>query len=491
MIFNDKFLINSKLIPKPSKRRSGLMIAKVRFLVVHDTGNINSTAAQNVNYYINSKDEISASAHLFVDDKEIIECVPALTASPEKAWHVLYNIPKDNELYGVNANDAAIGIEYCYGENIDADKAYAKFVWLLAKLCFHFELDPAKDIVGHFFLDPSRKTDPVTGLAHSRRSYDRLLKDIVIEYQTCIGNEHAIDWQLEAADGAVVTNVKMNIRMEPRTMSAICKVVAPKSTINTKGIILNGEKINNNPQWYLTEDNNYIWSGGVSKIENRNKTFADKNPLSRPTKPAQLDLPINQTTCIKCAEWMNMHFGNQFHELLLGTPFSKELLFAIACQETAIYWYQWIHEHTPFEILARCVFDASGDVNGTRKVFPKNTAAFVEKYGQSLADSLIAEANITRKWRGFEPKKWVYAGYGIFQYDIQYIETDADFFIQKKWYAIENCLDRILAELKEKWLSHPNDLFQTVRSYNGSGKQAENYAWNVFQFLEWIEKAGI
>ena len=134
MPFTDKFTVNSNLIPKPSKRRSGQMIGRVRFLVAHDTGNKNSTASQNVRYYINSRNDISASAHLFVDDKEIIECVPALTGTPEKAWHVLYTVPKDNELYGVNANDAAIGVEYCYGDTIDADKAYAKYIWVLAKL---------------------------------------------------------------------------------------------------------------------------------------------------------------------------------------------------------------------------------------------------------------------------------------------------------------------------------------------------------------------
>ncbi|CAN5279771.1 hypothetical protein BH09BAC2_BH09BAC2_02510 [soil metagenome] len=50
-----------------------------------------------------------------------------------------------------------------------------------------YALDPTTSVTGHFFLDPKRKTDPVTGLAHSRRSYDRLLKDIVLEYNDCIG----------------------------------------------------------------------------------------------------------------------------------------------------------------------------------------------------------------------------------------------------------------------------------------------------------------
>ena len=49
----------------------------VRFIVAHDTGNPGSTAAANVKYYERSRNEMSASAHIFVDDKEIVECIPA------------------------------------------------------------------------------------------------------------------------------------------------------------------------------------------------------------------------------------------------------------------------------------------------------------------------------------------------------------------------------------------------------------------------------
>ena len=139
--------------------------------------------------------------------------------------------------------------------------------------------------------------------------------------------------------------------------------------------------------------------------------------------------------------------------------------------------------------MARCVFDASGDANGTRLAFPKNTAAFVEKYGQSLADMLIAEANATRALHGWAPKQWVYAGYGIFQYDIQAIVTDPDFFEKKQWYSIEVCLTKVISELQAKWRIHTGDLFNTVKAYNGTGTRADNYAKNVFQFLSWIKAA--
>jgi N-acetylmuramoyl-L-alanine amidase CwlA len=264
MPFNNKYNITANYIPKPSKRRSGLIISKVRFLVAHDTGNKNSTAAQNVMYYINSRDEKSASAHLFVDDKEILECVPALTSQPEKAWHVLCNVPKDNELYGANANDAAIGVEYCFGDNIDADKAYDKYIWVLAKLCSQFQLDPTKDITGHFFLDPKRKTDPVTGLLQSRRTYDQLLADVVKEYKECTGLVITDDpLKIIPHSGTITTAVKLNVRKKPYTKADIIEVLAPNTVIEFNGVVENGQAVNNNSVWYRDARGNYFWSGGI------------------------------------------------------------------------------------------------------------------------------------------------------------------------------------------------------------------------------------
>ena len=267
MSFKEKFIFTAKYIPKPSRRRSGLLTNKIRFLVAHDTGNPASTAAQNVKYYIDTCNSIprekTASAHIFVDDKEILECVPAITATAEKAWHVLYSMPKDNELFNVNANDAAIGVEYCYGGNIDADKAYEKFVWVLAKLCYEFKLNPSKDIVGHFFLDPKRKTDPVTGLAHSRRTYEMLLRDVVTEFNECIGIEVDIPLPITEQEGTVMTSVKLNIRTKPTTKATVVQIVPAHTEITYKGTISNGEAINNNAVWYVDTNDNYLWSGGL------------------------------------------------------------------------------------------------------------------------------------------------------------------------------------------------------------------------------------
>lgn len=264
--FNEKFIIIPRLIPVPSRRRGGSPIQKVRFLVAHDTGNPGSTAAANVKFYINTCQTVepakTASAHLFVDDKEILECVPALTAPAEKAFHVLKKVTRDNELYGINANDGAIGVEYCYGGAINADKAYEKFVWVLAKLCFAYDLNPAKDIVGHFFLDPARKTDPLTGLARSRRTYEQLLRDVVTEYAACTGNALPSPTTNEQT-GSVTVTVKLNLRNAPNTRANIVQVVPAGTVLQVSAKVPNGEPVNNNPLWYKDTKGNFFWSGGV------------------------------------------------------------------------------------------------------------------------------------------------------------------------------------------------------------------------------------
>lgn len=262
--FQPKYHITPRYLTRLTSRRSGrLMAPGVRFIVAHDTGNPGSTAEQNVRYYENSRNEKSVSAHLFVDDRSIIECVPALTGPPEKAWHVLYNVPTDNQLFGHNANDAAIGVEYCYGGTIDADETYRKFLWVIAYACFRFDLNPKLQITGHFMLDPTRKTDPVTGLAHSRRSYEQLLRDVADEYESCTETPIAMPAPLQA-QGTVVATVKLNIRKgQPNTRAPIAQTVLSGTTLTYTNWTDEGEPVNGNPRWYQDANGHFFWSGGV------------------------------------------------------------------------------------------------------------------------------------------------------------------------------------------------------------------------------------
>jgi len=264
MAFTEKYQIIPRYLTPGTKRRSGRLIAPgVKFIVAHDTGNPNSTAVGNVRYYQNSVNEMSASAHLFVDDREIIECIPALTGTPEKAWHVLYGVPADNKLYGFDANYTAIGVEYCYGTAINADEAYNRYVWVMAYICYTFKLDPRKAIVGHFFLDPHRKTDPVTGLAHSRRTYEQMLRDVVSEFTACGGILPGASPAPRKCTLEVIS--RLNIRSTtPSTRSPLVRTVLAGETLTYVERIADGEPVNGNPVWYKLEDGNFCWSGGVA-----------------------------------------------------------------------------------------------------------------------------------------------------------------------------------------------------------------------------------
>ena len=147
------------------------------FIVAHDTGNPGSTAAGNRNWF-QSEDKVSSSAHTFIDDKEILEILPM----DEKAWHVLYDRPLDNQMFGDDANDIAIGVELCYGGNIDTVKAYEMYVWYIARLCKIYGLNPRSKVTGHFILDPGRKTDPVSALKTIGKTWNNFLSDLYVAY---------------------------------------------------------------------------------------------------------------------------------------------------------------------------------------------------------------------------------------------------------------------------------------------------------------------
>jgi N-acetylmuramoyl-L-alanine amidase CwlA len=170
--------ITQKLIPSPSKRRSGIKISRVDFLVAHDTGNDGSTALQNATYFVNSANDIEASAHYFIDDKQIICCVP----ETEKAWHVRYGAPNDNYLLGKNANDYSISVELCYDSKkikIDNLAAYKNYIDLIRDICKRHGLDPRTKIAGHFQLDPGRRTDPLNAFSFIGKTWTAFIEDVI------------------------------------------------------------------------------------------------------------------------------------------------------------------------------------------------------------------------------------------------------------------------------------------------------------------------
>lgn len=194
---------------------------------------------------------------------------------------------------------------------------------------------------------------------------------------------------------------------------------------------------------------------------------------------------LNQAQVKTVRTWMATHFGPQIDAAAAAIGVDSNVIYAIACQETASTWLGWIDKMTPDQVLAGCVFDASGDAPpGGREAFPKNTAEFRARFGDALTQQFIDDANAVRAIRGLPPREWVYKGYGIFQYDLQNIQTDADFFTNRRWYDIKACLDRLTKVLGAK-LKAQGNLQAAIRAYNGEGPRAEAYATAVMQMREW------
>ncbi len=245
-------------LPLPSKRRSGAKIPKVGFLVLHDTGNPGSTAAQNVTYYARSANEVAASAHIFVDDREIVECVPTglMGGGAEKAWHVRYDMPGDNELYGDDANDVAIGVELCFGGKINNPLAVENYVAVLAELVKLYRLDPGKDLCTHQFLDPKRRTDPANGLRASGRTVDQVREWV---RQRVGAGSSAV---LPGAAGAYRVRFELNVRDAPShtTGKIIDKYQAGKTV---SGLVVVGTTVQGESRWLQMPGVGYCWLGGL------------------------------------------------------------------------------------------------------------------------------------------------------------------------------------------------------------------------------------
>lgn len=162
--------------------RSKQKINKVIFLVAHETANNNTGADGHRNYFNNIT--FQASAHTFIDDGKILEIIPL----NEKAWHVQYEKPVDNRLFGDDANDAAIGVELCRPG--DFKKAYDRYVWYFAYLCHKFGLQPKKHIVAHSTLDPQRRSDPESWLNPNGVKWAEFISDVQRYYDDWEGVAH-------------------------------------------------------------------------------------------------------------------------------------------------------------------------------------------------------------------------------------------------------------------------------------------------------------
>jgi len=149
--------------------------------------------------------------------------------------------------------------------------------------------------------------------------------------------------------------------------------------------------------------------------------------------------------------WFKTQFAADILPKLAGTPFDLDMIAAIACQETGEIWRVLRRKTLPLDrILALCV----GDTIDARSVFPKSRADLESApHGKEMFPiaraALVAMAEHIPGYAGVakKPNKFCH-GYGMFQYDIQFFKTDADYFLQRRYETFEGTFGRCLKELK-------------------------------------------
>ena len=155
-------------------------------------------------------------------------------------------------------------------------------------------------------------------------------------------------------------------------------------------------------------------------------------------------------------KWFKQEFGQAIAAGVAGTPFSVDMMVAIACQETGEIWPILRKKGLPTaRIVALCVGDTL-DSNRGRSAFPKDKAELLAA-PNGAAMFQIANAALKEMAQfipGYapaasNPNKFCH-GYGIFQYDIQFFKVDPDYFLQKKWTDFSQTLGKAIGELKAK-----------------------------------------
>jgi hypothetical protein len=209
-----------------------------------------------------------------------------------------------------------------------------------------------------------------------------------------------------------------------------------------------------------------------------------------------MELPISKDAALAATEWLKGNFGGKLATAAAPTAFTDNHLCGIVCQESAYRWLGWRKKQSVDDILAACVLDGSGDAPGTsRRAFPRNTAEFGAEYGNDFTNMLIAEGNKMRAIMGWSKVNWLYKGYGIFQFDLQFVTSPKyrDYFENRRWHDFDRCLALVIEELEGTWtrvqqkfpsVGTAEQIRLAIKGYNGSGAAAEAYSHNVVYYSE-------
>ena len=155
--------INERLIKNNYSSRNS---KSIKYIVIHDTGNTSIGSDANAYYnYFNTKNR-QASAHYFVDDKQILRVVK----DSDKSWHC----GDGRGLNGIT-NDNSIGIEMCINSDGDFNKTYLHTLKLVKYLMKEYNM-PLENVVRHY--DASRKICPNIWKENNWEKWNKFKEDL-------------------------------------------------------------------------------------------------------------------------------------------------------------------------------------------------------------------------------------------------------------------------------------------------------------------------
>ena len=159
---------------------------KIKYIVVHYTANNGDTAKNNVTYYANNRN-LSASAHYFVDEKEVGQSVK----DADTAWHCGAKTYK----HASCRNSNSIGVEMCsrkdskgnYYIKEDTMKNASKLIKDLMK---QYNI-PIENVIRHY--DVTGKNCPAPLVNNSKwKEFKKMLEPTTTKLES--GND--IVWEL-------------------------------------------------------------------------------------------------------------------------------------------------------------------------------------------------------------------------------------------------------------------------------------------------------
>jgi hypothetical protein len=150
--------------------------------------------------------------------------------------------------------------------------------------------------------------------------------------------------------------------------------------------------------------------------------------------------------------WFKQNFAEAIKQGTAGTPFSLDMLTAVAVQETFSIWGKMFKTLPVAKVLELCVGDTLDAPN--RSAFPKTKADLMaapkgDQMFTIARQALVALGPFDATMHGVaqnHPDKFCH-GYGIFQYDIQFFPKDSDYFLQRKWVNFGDTLGKAVQEL--------------------------------------------